>query len=1037
LTLKSIFAFLDFMNHQYITIEDFKLEKKDYKGEWIPEQQLVLTPTTKKNLKKILPAIQKNQNVLLVGDAGTGKNAIIYFINYLRNQPTYRFSFNEDLLPEDLIGSYRLDPISKTFVWQDGLLTQALKKGITFVADEINLANVDVLKRFQSVFMRRELELLEGDGTLISANDGFQFIATQNPVEGFEGRKPLPREIQKYFVTIWIDPYPKEEVVQILKSLFPIIPDRVIQLVVDIQQELEEWIVEKKVGARDYERYHFNIRNLKRIFQRLVNDENPENLYWEVFDIFVRPFRNEEDQSKILELIQRHFKNKGLQSFEKNPKTKNILVSINKNQKEIKIGRNYISLKHIEDENLEKFIKEIYHDFPLIKERLDVLEAILRALENKENVLLECDSNVEPESYVDFISRLYNRPVQWIHLSKGMHTSDVLGGLKPINNSVEWIDGPLTKAVKNNHIIVISGLEAAGPELVEKLNMLLDDARALTLPAESGQNEPIFLKEDAIIIGIKYFRKSKNQNTISRAFRNRFTSILLPEILSKESIVELVESYFYHQKIQHTSNLISQIHLLLVHYAKERLIGLDRMEGYQFGLVNLYRFLDYITFTEKELGKDEDLKNFLLEGIDFSYLNEISNLQERSTIREEIRQLIENPDSLEFLQEFKELKKKRNKLKEIDFKLKNDQIYWDPNEHWREANTGKASWDRDFKEIHQGINIDTPETGGDIKEGPDAWYGADTQGNKGVGEPGHGGGAWGYRTEELYQQFLQKRQGLSNYDLGIPITVFKKTLGKELEKLIFQLEHLFDPEYIIHRNYEDRGSRVDVRKYLSFWSGKGNQKIFDKTIFDKEYKSLKELEILFLINKGRRIFHFEYSVAILVAMMSSAEILSNHKISFGVVGYSDLENFKKAIDLQWFKKLDQEYNELIENQLYYGIINNWSGDTVQDAKVIQEVAKYFSYDARTKIIVVFSDFRGSRGRIKIEKEWESYDYQMLKEVYKRLIEQGYIFLGISLGPRNLGHPIFEHHINITSENYFHLPRIMNEKLSELIHKYHE
>jgi len=171
------------MNHQYIKIEDFKLKKKNYKGEWIPEQQLVLTPTTKKNLKKILPAIQKNQNVLLVGDAGTGKNAIIYFINYLRNQPTYRFSFNEDLLPEDLIGSYRLDPISKTFVWQDGLLTQALKKGITFVADEINLANVDVLKRFQSVFMRRELELLEGDGTLISANDGFQFIATQNPVE--------------------------------------------------------------------------------------------------------------------------------------------------------------------------------------------------------------------------------------------------------------------------------------------------------------------------------------------------------------------------------------------------------------------------------------------------------------------------------------------------------------------------------------------------------------------------------------------------------------------------------------------------------------------------------------------------------------------------------------------------------------------------------------------------------------------------------------------------------------------------------------
>ncbi|GIX40414.1 MAG: hypothetical protein KatS3mg129_0147 [Leptospiraceae bacterium] len=686
---------------------------------------------------------------------------------------------------------------------------------------------------------------------------------------------------------------------------------------------------------------------------------------------------------------------------------------------------------------MESFVNELFHHFPPIKERLDVIEAILRGIENRENILLECDSNVEPESYIEFISKLYNKPIQWIHLSKGMHTSDVLGGLKPVNNSVEWIDGPLTKAIKNNYMIVISGLEAAGPELVEKLNMLLDDARALTLPAESGETEPVFLKDDAIIIGIKYFRKSKNQSTISRAFRNRFTAIILPEIISKDSLKELIENYFYYENIKNTADIISQIHLLLVHYAKERLIGTDRMEGYTYGLVNLYRFLDYLSTTNIELNQDEDLKNFLLEGIDFSYLNEISNIQERNTIREEIRQLIDNPDSLEFLNEVKQLKKKLNKVKDIEFKLKNNKIYWDPEKHWRDANTGKASWDRDFKELHQGINIDTPETGGDVKEGPDAWYGADTQGNKGVGEPGHGGGAWGYRTEELYQQFLQKRQGLNNYDLGIPINVFKETLGKELEKLILQLEHLFDPEYIIRRNYEDRGSRVDVRKYLSFQSGKGNQKIFDKTIFEKEFKSLKELELLFLINKGRRIFHFEYSVAILVAMMSAAEILSNHQIPFGVVGYSDLENFKKAIDLQWYKKLEQDYNELIENQLYYGIINNWSGDTVQDAKVIEEISKYFSYDARTKIMIIFSDFRGSRGKINIEKEIESYDYQMLRKTYQKLSEQGYIFLGISLGPRNLGQPIFEHHINITTENYIHLPRIMNEKLSDLIHKYHE
>lgn len=1026
------------MSSNYITIEDFKLEKKLSTGEWIPHQNLILTPTTKRNLRKILPAIIKNQNILLVGDAGTGKNAIIYYINFLRNQPTYRFSFNEDLLPEDLIGSYRLNPLKKSFEWQDGLLTKAMKSGITFVADEINLANVDVLKRFQSVFMRQELELLEGDNSLIKSQNGFQFIATQNPVEGFEGRKPLPREIQKYFVTVWIDPYPLEEIIQILKALFPILPEYIIAIIVEIQQELEQWIIEKKIGAKDYERFHFNLRNLKRICQRLVNDENPNNLIYEIFDIFIRPFRSFDDQNKIFDFILKLFKTKGLQKFYYDLKSKDVDFFINPELKEIKIGRNYLSLSHIGSKtNLDKFTAELIKKFPPVKERLDALEAIIRGIENKENILLECDANVEPENYIEFLSLLYHRPVQWIHLSKGMHTSDIIGGLKPVDDKVEWVDGPLVRAIKSNHMIVISGLEAAGPELIEKLNMLLDDARALTLPAESGQNEPIFLKEDAIIIGIKYFRKSKNQSTISRAFRNRFTSVVLSEILSKESIKQLIETYFDDDEIQQFSEIVSQIHLLLVQYAKERTIGTDKMEGYQFGLVNLYRFLNFFKESDSDFKNDKELKDFLLEGFEFSYLNEISNIIERNTVREEIKQIIENPSSLEFLNEVKQLKKKLNNIKEINFNLKKNQIYWDPKKHWRDANTGKASWDKEFHELRQGINIDTPETGGDVKEGPDAWYGADTQGNKGVGEPGHGGGAWGYRTEELYKQFLQKRKGLNQYDLGIPIGVFKETLGKELEKLILQLEHLFDPEYIIQRNYEEKGSRVDIRKYISFQAGKGNHKVFDKTIFEKEFKSLKELELFFLINKGRRIFHFEYSVAILVSMMSSAEILSSHQIPFGVVGYSDLENFKKSIDLQWYKKLDQEYNELIENQLYYGITNRWSGDTVLEAKVIEEVSKYFSFDARTKIMVIFSDFRGSRAKIDINKEMQTYDFQMLMDIYDKLTKKGIVFLGISLGPRNLGQAIFEHHINITSENYMHLPRIMNEKLSEMIKKFHD
>lgn len=1014
------------MSH-YVVIEDFKILKKE-KHNWIPEQKLILTETTKRNLRKILPAIQRNQNILLVGEAGIGKNALIYYINYLRNQTTFRFSFNEDLLPEDLIGSYRLDPITKNFIWIDGILIQAMKKGYTFVADEINLSNVDVLKRFQTVLINKEIELLEGNGEKIIADPSFQFIATQNPVEGYEGRKPLPREIQKYFITIWIDPYPKNEVLEILDALFPEIPIHLKKAIIDIQFQIEDWIKERKIATKDYEKYHFNIRNLKRLCLRIINEENIENLYSDIYDIFVRTFRNEEEKEMILKMIEQTFKKYNLENlFQK--KVQKISISFDQNKNEIKIGRNYISLQ---DNNSEEFLKNLFSCFAPTKERLEVIDSLIRAIENQENVLLECDSNVEAEDYVYFISKLYNRPIQWIPLSKGIHTSDILGGLKPEKNSIVWIDGPLIKAIKQNDIIVFTNLESIGAELLEKLNMLLDDARAITLPAEAGQNLPIFLKENAIVIGIKYFRKSKNQNTISRAFRNRFTSIVLPEIVELESIKQIIENYLYFGNYNHLIETLSKIHLFIVSYAKKGEIGKDRMENYQFGLVNLYRFLDFFISPDIE---NTNITEFFLEAVEYAYLNEISNIEERNLLKEKIIEFLTNKASLLF-EEILDLKKKLILIQTKKQNFFKHKIYWDQKEHFRNANTGKASWNKEFQELQKGIEINTPETGGNIKEGPDAWYGSDTLGNRGVGEPGSGGGAWGYRTEELYQQFLKKRKGLDNYSLGIPFADFKETFGKELESIIMQLEHLLDPDYNIKRNYQEKGTRVNIKKYLAFTNGKGNSKIFDKTIISKEENSLKDLEILFLINKGRRIFHFEYSVAILVAMMSIAEILAKHKIHYGVLGYSDLENFKKKIDIQWYKKIEEEYNEYIEQKLYYGIINHWSGDIVQDGRIIEEAYQIFSKDVRTKIIVIFSDFRGTRTKLDIQKEIQSYDFQYLKKIVEQLTKEKIIFLGITLGSRNLGNLIFENSVNITMNNLYSLPLILNEKISKLIQNYH-
>ncbi len=980
---------------------------------------LVETDSTIRNLQNILYPLLEGRPVLLVGDAGVGKNALIYYINFKRNHPTARFSFNEDTLPEDLIGSYRLLLDGKGFAWGDGPLTAAIRSGASFVADEMNLCPPHIIKRFSTIYESNYLELIEGDGTRIPAVDGFNFIGTQNPSEGFEGRKPLPFDITRYYSTVFIDPHTPDEILYILGKLYPAMGEDLLKSCIRVSLDTESRVVAGNLGKGDLEKYHFNIRNLKKLCNRILSlkADTPELRFRELWNFYVEPFRKEEDRNAQVELL---LKETGLKTAPNLPEPK---FQVHKgslfcNDKEIAI-------------NDEAKAKEILSSVPLPLKLREFAEKVYTAVEFRENVLIEYSEEQDPQLILPLFTEIKGVPVEAVHLCKGIHTADIIGALKPIAGSqVGWVDGPLTKGIREGGNILITNLEAAGAELVEKLNMLTDDARALVLPPESGEDVPLSLTEESRIFALKLFRKTKSTPTISRAFRNRFTSILFPDLEDAATLQEILNFYLPEGDLV---SKMAEFHTKIKDLSKKRTIGSANLMPYTFGLSNLLQWKDHIVkYADPGSGK-EGIREIAFRGGKIAYTNQVSDPGERKELERILEFSLSGVEIVsEFFQELEEKKKKTlTPSTEIEKKR-----WWDPELHKREPITGKAELKNSGRELREGLEINTPETGGQRKEGPDAWYGQETRGNNGQGEPAGGGGAWGYRTEELYKAFLAKRRILWEYTIAASLKEFKEVFGQSLEDVQLNLERLFDPEIDINRMYRSEGSRIDTRKYISFLSGKGDSKVFDKTTIDKDEEKLKGVEVAFLVSKSRRIFNFEYSVATLSAMLSSAHILDDHDVNFSITAYSDRMNRKDRIDLVQVKRMDEYFDAKKEEEIFDSLRSDWQGDSIEEHQLLEQIESYFSPDAQTKILVMISDFRGQRGKTEIEHEIQSRDNKRLKAEILKHSNKNYVFLGVGLGRRYIAEHLFPDSIQITSENFYNMPNLIGAELGRLILTHH-
>lgn len=170
------------------------------------------------DIKVIEEALDRGDDVLLIGPTGSGKTALVRYYCAKHQKPYCRVSLNGGCTAEDLIGHYILK--DHQTVWADGILTKACKYGWNIVLDEINAAPPDVLFLLNSLLdEERILILLSKDGEVVEPHPDFRFIATCNPSEqGYAGTNEMNEALlDRFETTVYLD-YSEEVENNILKS---------------------------------------------------------------------------------------------------------------------------------------------------------------------------------------------------------------------------------------------------------------------------------------------------------------------------------------------------------------------------------------------------------------------------------------------------------------------------------------------------------------------------------------------------------------------------------------------------------------------------------------------------------------------------------------------------------------------------------------------------------------------------------------------------------------------------------------------------
>ncbi len=204
-------------------------------------------------LEQIGICINKRLPVLLIGETGTGKTSLIRYLSSKTNNCFRRVNHNGGTTIDDIVGKILINK-EGTF-WVDGVLTEAMRRGWWYLADEINAASAEINFIYHSLLDDDGyIVLTENDGEVVRPHQNFRFFGAMNPTVDYAGTKELNKALLSRFLVFKTDfPSPKLERKILIDrtGAKKDVADRMIQFATEIRENHNKGKITFVLSTRD------------------------------------------------------------------------------------------------------------------------------------------------------------------------------------------------------------------------------------------------------------------------------------------------------------------------------------------------------------------------------------------------------------------------------------------------------------------------------------------------------------------------------------------------------------------------------------------------------------------------------------------------------------------------------------------------------------------------------------------------------------------------------------------------------------------